>query len=122
VRRRPALGEGSKVALAVRYSRGSRGRRRDISGIAVADYSTFYSSCARRAVSRSTRGFGPSFRGAKGRPSRRGQRRPVAPRLSRPAGSGPRGARVFAEHDPAATAWRGECPGGKQAKKPPIIG
>jgi hypothetical protein len=30
---------------------------------------TFHSSCASRAASRSTRGFGPDLRGAKGRPS-----------------------------------------------------
>jgi len=52
-----------------------------MSGITVTVYSTFYSSCAGRALSRSTRGFGPGFRGATGRPSRRGQRRPAAPRL-----------------------------------------
>jgi hypothetical protein len=32
----------------------------------VTVYSTFYSSCAGRAVSRSTRGFGPGFRGVQG--------------------------------------------------------
>ena len=34
-------------------------------------YSTSHGSCAGRAVSGSTRGFGPGLRGAKGRPSRR---------------------------------------------------
>jgi hypothetical protein len=41
----------------------------------VTVYSTFHSSCACRVVSRSTRGFGPGLRGAKGRPSRRSRRR-----------------------------------------------
>lgn len=35
--------------------------------ITVTVYSTFHSSCACRAVSCSTRGFGPGLRGAKGR-------------------------------------------------------
>ena len=40
-------------------------------GFTVTVYSRFHSSYACRAVSRSTRGFGPGLRGAKGRPSRR---------------------------------------------------
>jgi hypothetical protein len=39
--------------------------------ITVTVYSTSHSGCTCCAVSRSTRGFGPRLRGAKGRPSRR---------------------------------------------------
>jgi len=39
--------------------------------ITVTVYSTSHGSCAGRAVSGSTRGFGPGLRGAKGRSSRR---------------------------------------------------
>ena len=49
-------------------SRPVRERRQSIT---VTVYSTFHSSCACCAVSRSTRGFGPDSPGAKGRPNRR---------------------------------------------------
>jgi hypothetical protein len=47
------------------------GLRFGLTGITVTVYSTSHGSCAGRAVSGSTCGFGPGLRGAKGRPSRR---------------------------------------------------